>query len=145
MNMIVATFQPYYYITYITSLRRSLIYSRKSESSRMESWGSLALTRYSCEDFHPDPLNAIYYLEKMEKRRNKAKHLTWNFVRLKFVKKISMPNPVKSLGYIKCYSLSSPRPIKSPSNSIRYNCHKTCSWSKRPKTILEIRKKATLL
>ena len=32
-----------------------------------------------------------------------------------------MPNSVKSLGYIKCYSLSSPRPVKSPSNSIRHN------------------------
>ena len=39
-----------------------------------------------------------------------------------FVKKTSMPNPIKSLGYIKCYSLSSPR----------------------TKSILAIRKKATL-
>ena len=39
-----------------------------------------------------------------------------------FVKKTSMPNPIKSLGYIKCYSLSSPR----------------------PKSILAIRKKAAL-
>ena len=33
-----------------------------------------------------------------------------------------MPIPVKSLGYIKCYSSSSPRPVKSSSNSIRCNC-----------------------
>ena len=56
-----------------------------------------------------------------------------------------MPNPVKSLGYIKCYSSSSPRPVKSPSNSIRYNCKKICSGSRRPKPILEIRKKAKFL
>ena len=56
-----------------------------------------------------------------------------------------MPNSVKSLGYIKCYSLSSSRPVKSPSNSIRHNCHKICSQSRRPKTILEIRKKVTNL
>ena len=37
----------------------------------------------------------------------------------KFAKKTSMPNPIKSLGYTKCYSLSSPRPVKSPSNSIK--------------------------
>ena len=43
-----------------------------------------------------------------EKRRNKAKYLTWNSIRLKFVKKTSMPNPAKSLGYIKCHSSSSP-------------------------------------
>ena len=38
-------------------------------------------------------------------------------MRLRFVKKESMPNPVKSLGYIKWYSSRSPRPIKIPSNS----------------------------
>ena len=30
-----------------------------------------------------------------EKRRNKAKYLTRNFLRLRYVKKTSMPNPVK--------------------------------------------------
>ena len=43
----------------------------------------------------------------------------------------------------KCQSSSGPRPIKSASNSIRYNCEKICSRSRRPRTILEIRKKAT--
>ena len=71
------------------------------------------------------------------KRRNKAKYLTWNFIRSKFMKKTSMPNPVKSIGYIKYYSSSSPRPVKSPSNCITYNCQKICSWSRRPKTILD--------
>ena len=51
-----------------------------------------------------------------------------------------MPNSVESLGCIKCYSSSSPRPIKSPSISIRYNRQKICCWS-RPETIHEIRKK----
>ena len=80
-----------------------------------------------------------------EKRRNKAKYLTWNSIRLKFVKKTSMPNPVKSLGYIKCYSSSSPKPFQSPSIFIRYNCKKIWSWSRRLKTILEIRKMGTFL
>ena len=31
----------------------------------------------------------------------------------------SLPNVVESLGFIRCYSLSSPGPIKSPSISIR--------------------------
>ena len=61
------------------------------------------------------------------------------------MKKTSMPNPVKSLGYIKCHSSSSLRPVKSPSNSIRYNREKIWSWSRRTKTILKIRKKATFL
>ena len=61
------------------------------------------------------------------------------------MKKTSMPNPAKSLGYTKSYSSSSLRPVKSPSNSIRFNCRKICSWSRSPKTILEIRKKAAFL
>ena len=48
------------------------------------------------------------------------------------MKKASMSKPVKSLGYIKCHSSSSPRSVKSPTNSIRYNCEKICSWSRRP-------------
>ena len=62
--------------------------------------------------------------------KSTSKYLTWNSIRLKFVKKTSMLNPVKSLGYIKHYSSSSPRPVKSHSNSIRYNCQKICSWSR---------------
>ena len=45
------------------------------------------------------------------------------------------------LGYIKCYRLSSPRPVKSPGNSIRYNCQKICGSSRTPKNILEIKKR----
>ena len=72
-----------------------------------------------------------------EKRRNKSKYLTRKSIRFKFVKKTSMPNPVKTLGYITCYS--------TIRYSIRYNCKKICSWSRRIKTILEIRKKAVFL
>ena len=39
-----------------------------------------------------------------------------------------MLNSVKSLGYIKYHSLSRSRPVKGPSNSIRQNCQKLCSW-----------------
>ena len=80
-----------------------------------------------------------------EKRGNKDKYLTWNSITPKFANKTRMPNPFKGLGYIKCYNLSSPRLVKSPSNSIRYNSKKICSWSRRPKTILEMRKKALCL
>ena len=62
-------------------------------------------------------------------------------IRRKFIMKISMPCPVKRLGFIKCYSLNSPRSVKSPSNLIRYNCQKICSLQRIPKTIEEIRKK----
>ena len=79
-----------------------------------------------------------------KKGRNNTNYLTWNLIRIKFVKKTSMPNSVESLGYIKCYSLSSPRPVKIPCNCIRHNCEKICSWLRRPKTIVEIRKKSHL-
>ena len=45
-------------------------------------------------------------------------------IRLMFVKKTSMPNHLESFGNINCYSSSSPRLIKSLSNSIRHICFK---------------------
>ena len=65
--------------------------------------------------------------------------MTCNSIKLKSVKKTSTPNPVESHGYIKSYSSSGPRPIKSPSDSIRYSSQKICNWSRRPKTIPEIK------
>ena len=48
-----------------------------------------------------------------EKRRNKSKYLTRNFIRFKFEKMTSMPNTVKNLGSIKCHSSSSPKPVNA--------------------------------
>ena len=86
------------------------MYNRKSVGPRMKPWGTSALTEYSCQDF---PWRTTRSHLLLKKKRNKAKYLTRNFVRRKFVKKTSMPNPVKSLGYIKCYSSSSPRLLKT--------------------------------
>ena len=79
---------------------------------------------------YPDPHKAT------EKTGNKAKYLILNFIRINFVKKTSMPNPVISLGYIKC-SLSSSRPVQIPSNSIWYNCQKIYSWLRKLKSYWE--------
>ena len=49
-----------------------------------------------------------------EKRQNKAKYLTRNLIRSKFMKETSILKPDKCLGYIKCYSSSSPRLVKAP-------------------------------
>ena len=38
--------------------------SRKSVEPRMKPSGTPALTRYSCEDFHLEPLEVVYYGEK---------------------------------------------------------------------------------
>ena len=100
-------------ILQITSSERSLMYSRTGVVPRMEHWGSPALTGYSCEN-----LTIQNNLEPSitEIRQNKAKYLIWNSTRFKFLNKTRMPNPVKSLEYIKGCSWSSPRPIKTPSN-----------------------------
>ena len=45
-----------------------------------------------------DPKSSI-----TERRRNKTKYLTRNSIRLKILKKSTVPKPVKSLGYIKPY------------------------------------------
>ena len=108
------------------------MYGRKCVGPTTKPWGTPALTAYSCEDFLSRTNWSCLLLRKEEMRPNS--------IGLKFVKKASMSNPVKSLEYIKCYSLSSPRIVKSPSNSIRYNCQKISSWSRRPKTKLEIKK-----
>ena len=120
----------------ITSSGRSLMYSRKNVGRRMGPLGTPALSGHSCEDFPPKTTWSCLLL-----RRNRAKYLTWNSIRLKFAKKTSMLKHFKSFGYIKCQNSSSPRPVESSSNSIRYNCEKICSWLTRPKTILEIRKR----
>ena len=52
--------------------------------------------------------------------------------------KTGMPNTVQSFAYIKYYKSSSPRAIKSPSNSITYNCRKICSLSRGTETKLKI-------
>ena len=57
-----------------------------------------------------------------EMRRNIWFKIPLNLI--KVVTKTNMPNSVERFGYIKCYSTSSPKLVKSPSNSIRYNCQK---------------------
>ena len=128
------------------------MYGRKSVGSRMESWGTPALTGYSCEDFPSRttrssrlevpckkglvrnkcfPVNFAkflrthFFIEHLrwnhskpsitEKRRNKAKYLTWNSRRLNFVK-TSMPNPVKSWISREAFNLIKSRRSSSKSN-----------------------------
>ena len=92
----------------------------------MEPWGTLALAGNYCEDFPSRTTWSRLLLRKGEKM---AKYLTSNSTRRKFAKKTSLSNLVKSLGYIKCCSSSSPRLVKSPSKSIRYNCQKIASMN----------------
>ena len=100
----------------------------------MDPCGTPALTGHYCQDFPSKTTWSPLLL------RNKADYLTQNSVRLELVKKTTMPNSIERIRYIKC-SIS-PWPIKSPSGSIKYNCQKICSWTRRPKNILEIRKRS---
>ena len=88
----------------------------------MDSWRTLTLTVYSCEDFQSRTTWSCLLQRKEEMRWNIWSKIPLDLI--KFVKKTSMSNSVKSLGYIKCYSTSSPRPVKSHGNSIRHNCQK---------------------
>ena len=56
-----------------------------------------------------------------------------------------MPKSLKRSGYMKCYSFSSPRSIKSLRNPITDNYQKSCSQLRRPEPILEIRKRTKFL
>ena len=56
-----------------------------------------------------------------------------------------MPNLSKTLDISSATARVVTVNCKSPSNYIRYNCKEICSWSRRPKTILGIRKKGTFL
>ena len=96
----------------------------------MEPWGTLALTGYSCEDFPSRTTRSRLLLRKEEIRPNIWPEIPsdlslWRRPACQTLSKI----------YIKCHNSSSPRLVKSPSNSISYNCEKICSWSRRPKTI----------
>ena len=125
-------------ILHITSSGRLLMCSRKSEEPIMEPWEIPAVTGYSSRDFP----SRITMLSITEKKWNKGKYPTWNSILFEFETKTSMSNPAECLDIS---SLSSPRPIKNPSNSIRCKWQKIYSGSRRPETILKIRKKATFL
>ena len=62
--------------------------------------------------------------------RNKTENLIRNSMILRFEKKASMPNPVKSLWYITCCSSRRNRHVKNHSNSISYNYQAICSQEK---------------
>ena len=91
-----------------------LRYSRKSEGPRIGHWGTPALSEYSCEDFPSRATRSCLLLRKDEIRA-----IIWPQIKLdlNLCEKTSLPNSVKSLGYIKCYSSNSHRNFKRRSNN----------------------------
>ena len=59
------------------------------------------------------PIQNYSKLSITENRRNKAKYLTWNSIRFKFVKNTTISNLVECLCWIKCLSSSSPDLLKA--------------------------------
>ena len=123
----------------------SLMNRRRSIGPSREPWETPVLIGYTCEDISSHLIKNHSKPSVTEKWWNKAKYPTWNSIRLEFVRKNSMKSPVKSFGYIKCYSSISPRPIKILCNSIKKNSQKICSWRRRPETILGFRKRPSFL
>ena len=129
----------------IPSSARSLMYSRKSVGPRMEPSGTPALTGYSCEDFPSRTTQSHQLLRKEEIRTN-----IWSEIPedLSFWRRAPCQTLSKALDISTATAPVAPagaRPVKRPSSFIRHNCEKICSWSRRPKTTPEIRKKATFL
>ena len=113
------------------------MYSRKSLGPRIKPWGSPALTGYSCEDFSSRTTWSYLLLREEEIRRNIWPEIAYD---LSLWKRPACQTLSKTSDIQVIQLWSGPSPVKSPSNSISYNCQKICSWLKRPKTILEIRK-----
>ena len=83
---------------------RSLLYSQKRVAPKMECYGKPAFMGHFCVDFSSMSNQHILWT------------LTWISIRLKFVKKSSVPNPVKNLAFVKCYSCISLIHVKSPNH-----------------------------
>ena len=120
----------------IASAARSLMYSKNALD---QEW---SLEKHNSQQYIP---LKNYHQELLKSStavtwQNKIKHPTWNSRRLMVVKKICIPDFVKCCG---CYSSDSLRIIKSPSNSIRYNCHEIYSRTKRFKNHTGNLKKVT--
>ena len=94
---------------------------------RIEIWKHQHLRDTLVKNSNIEPPEPYCY----RKRQNKTKKQAWNPIRLYFEKKNSVPNPVKTLWYIKCCRFSSLRHVKSPGNSVRSNCEKICIWTRK--------------
>ena len=87
-------------------IRKAIMYSREGVWPRLEKQERISwiFTRF---------IQSYSKLSISEKRRSTAKYLTRSSVRLKVLKKTSMPNPVENFRYIKLYHSISPRSSKS--------------------------------
>ena len=92
-----------------TLTMHGLMYSRKSVGPKMEPWGTPVLSGYSCEDCPSRATRSCLLLRKDKVWANIRPEMQQD---LDLCDKTSMPNPVKSLCYIKWYSSNSPRSIK---------------------------------
>ena len=108
------------------------MHSRKSVGPIMEPWGTPALTGYSCEDFPSRTTRSCLLLRKEEIRPNIWPEIPWN---------LSLWRRPACQTLSKALDISRATARVGQTNSIRCNGQKICSWSRRPKTILEIRKR----
>ena len=88
----------------------------------MEPWENQALTRYSCEDFLARTTPSCLLLRKEEIRPNIWPDISQD---VGLWRRPTRQALFKRFGCIIGYSSSSPWLVKSPNNSIWYNCQET--------------------
>ena len=91
---------------------------------------------------HPEPLKLVHYWEK---EKTQSRPLLIKRERLQRRQACHTLSKVLHTSSATVRVVPDISPVKSPSNSIRHNRQKICSWSRRLKTALEIRKKTTFL
>ena len=117
------------------------MHSRKSVGPRMDRWGTLALPGYSCEDFSSRTTQSRLLLREEEISPNIWPEIPLD---LSLWKRPVCQTLSKTLDISSARARIAPDLLKSPSNSIRHNCQKIYSWSRRTNSIREI-KQATFL
>ena len=122
-------------------VRKVIMYSRKSVWPRMEPWGTPALTRYSCEDFPFRTTQSRILPRKEEIRANIWPEIPYD-LRLW---RSACQSLSKALDISSATARVAPDLLKALAILSDKNCKKICSWSRKPKTTLEMRKKVTFL
>ena len=111
------------------------MYIRKGVRLRVEPWERLALTRYSYEYF-PLSTTQIYILTRNKEMRLKT--------RSKLLQNLSFWPAFETLSNTLDMSIATVQValklLRCPSNSNCHSCQKICSWKRRHKTKLEIKR-----
>ena len=105
----------------------------------MESWGNPVLTGYFCGDFPSRTTPSRLLRRKDDKIPDLKLH------KIRVCEEDQHVAPCQKPWIYRVPHLTMPPGQLNALAIISYNCQKVCSWSRRPETIMEIRKEATFL